>query len=123
VLARSSRLRRSAEFTLTVRRGRRVARRLLVLHLLRTEAAEPPRCGFVVSKAVGSAAARNLVKRRLRHLMREKMPLLPEGSMLVVRALPAASGADAAGLGGELDEALTAALARTARAAHRSGGR
>jgi ribonuclease P protein component len=78
----------------------------MVVHLLLSDEAVPPRAGLIVSKAVGSAAARNTVKRRLRHLMREKMPQLPEGSMLVVRALPAAASADSATLGAELESAL-----------------
>jgi ribonuclease P protein component len=94
------------------------------VHLLLTEEPLPPRCGLVVSKAVGSAATRNTVKRRLRHLMREKMPQLPEGSMLVLRALPAAAGAGSAELATDLDSALSSALggARAARPG-RGGGR
>jgi ribonuclease P protein component len=106
VLSADQRVRRGADFTAIVRRGRRAGRSSVVVHLLRTGQPEPVRCGFVVSKAVGSATARNTVKRRLRHLMREKMPLLPEGSLLVVRALPAAAGADSHALGAELDSAL-----------------
>ena len=112
MLSARDRLRRSADFTAVVRGGRRAGRSRLVVHLLLTDEAEPARCGLVVSKAVGSAAARNTVKRRLRHLMREKMPLLPEGSMLVVRARPAAAGADSALLGADLDSALTRVLRR-----------
>jgi ribonuclease P protein component len=84
----------------------------VVVHLLLTDEDAPARCGLVVSKAVGSAAARNTVKRRLRHLMREKMPLLPEGSLLVVRALPAAAGADSVVLDADLDGALRRLLGR-----------
>ena len=84
----------------------------MVVHLLLSDEAVPARAGLVVSKAVGSAAARNTVKRRLRHLMREKMRLLPEGSMLVVRALPAAAGADSTILGADLEGALRRLLAR-----------
>jgi ribonuclease P protein component len=124
VLSASHRLRRSADFTAVVRRGRRAGRSTLVVHLLpvadaadvvpgsEPENPAPARCGFVVSKAVGSAAERNTVKRRLRHLMREKMPLLPEGSRLVVRALPAATTADFDALGADLDSALRRVLRR-----------
>jgi ribonuclease P protein component len=110
VLSAPHRLRRSAEFAAVVRKGRRAGRRTVVVHLLRTGETAPPRCGFVVSRAVGSAAVRNAVKRRLRHLMREKMPQLPEGSLLVVRALPPAAEAEFAGLGADLDGALTKLL-------------
>jgi ribonuclease P protein component len=66
----------------------------------------PARVGFVVSKAVGTAVTRNLVKRRLRHLMRERVALLEDGSLLVVRALPAAAAASYRDLGAELDRCL-----------------
>ena len=48
------------------------------------------RVGLVVSKAVGNAVARNQVKRRLRHLVRERLAAAPGLGVLVVRALPAA---------------------------------
>lgn len=64
------------------------------------------RAGFVVSKAVGNAVVRNTVKRRLRHLMRERIDLLPPGSLVVVRALPGAGDADHPHLARDLDAAL-----------------
>jgi ribonuclease P protein component len=115
VLPASHRLRRSGDFGRAVRRGRRVGRERVVVHLLRTDEPVPVRCGFVVSKAVGSAVVRNTVKRRLRHLMREKMPLLPDGSLVVVRALPAAAGAGSRALGGDLERALRRVLGGGAR--------
>ena len=65
-----------------------------------------PRVGFVVSKAVGPAVTRNLVKRRLRHLARERTGALPPHGMLVVRALPAAADASYDQLARELDRCL-----------------
>ena len=50
-----------------------------------------PRVGFVVSKAVGNAVTRNRVKRRLRHLCRPLVDELEDGTVIVVRALPAAA--------------------------------
>ena len=85
----------------------------MVVHLLapRTEHAHPvlpadPLVGFVVSKAVGPAVTRNLVKRRLRHLARERTASLPPRGMLVVRALPAAADASYDELARELDRCL-----------------
>lgn len=66
----------------------------------------------MVSKAVGSAVTRNLVKRRLRHLLRDRLSHLPEGAMLVVRALPAAASAEYDELAGELDRCLRKGLDR-----------
>jgi ribonuclease P protein component len=66
-----------------------------------------PRVGFVVSKAVGPAVVRNLVKRRLRHLARERTDSLPPRGMLVVRALPAAADTSYDELARELDRCLS----------------
>ena len=81
---------------------------LLVPSLDRAQPAVPdrPRVGFVVSKAVGRAVTRNLVKRRLRHLARERTGALPPHGMLVVRALPAAADASYDELARELDRCL-----------------
>ncbi|MGY2876945.1 ribonuclease P protein component [Marmoricola sp. URHA0025 HA25] len=69
-------------------------------------AAPPARVGFVVSRAVGGAVVRNRVKRRLRHLMRERVAAVPSGSLLVVRAQPAAAEASHRDLGDALDRCL-----------------
>jgi ribonuclease P protein component len=71
----------------------------------------PARAGFVVSKAVGKAVVRNKVRRRLRHLVRDRIAALPPGAMLVVRALPSAATAPASVLATDLDAALAAASA------------
>ena len=113
MLASPNRLTASGEFQQTVRRGQRAGGPLLVVHLLGATAAEPstapPRAGFVVSRAVGPAVTRNRVKRRLRHLVREHLADLPAGSLLVVRAQPAAANADAAELRAELARCLVKA--------------
>jgi ribonuclease P protein component len=113
VLDRSHRLTSSTLFTTATRRGRRAGTRTVVLHLLvdPADAGRPaehahPQAGFVVSKAVGNAVTRNQVKRRLRHLARERISGLPGTAVLVVRALPAAAGASYAELGVDLDAAL-----------------
>ena len=49
------------------------------------------RAGFVVSKAVGGAVVRNRVKRRLRHLVAERLVADPFPRDVVVRALPASA--------------------------------
>jgi ribonuclease P protein component len=79
-----------------------------------------PRVGFVVGKAVGNAVVRNQVKRRLRHLARERLASLPGAAVLVVRALPAAATASYAELGRDLDRALGKLLARSSRVESRS---
>lgn len=105
MLTRENRLTSSQEFVRTVRRGRRAGTRTLVLHLGETPGPRA-RVGFVVSKAVGTAVVRNRVKRRLRHLARDRVRSLPGSVVLVVRALPAAAVADFQTLGADFDAAL-----------------
>ncbi|GAB2739816.1 hypothetical protein GCM10027174_11430 [Salinifilum aidingensis] len=69
-------------------------------------ASPPARVGFVVSRAVGNAVVRHRVTRRLRHLMRNRLPSLPAGTLVVVRALKPAADASSAELGTDLDAAL-----------------
>ncbi|MFI2708667.1 ribonuclease P protein component [Micromonospora sp. NPDC018662] len=133
MLAAAQRLRRSSDFAAAVRGGRRVGRGAVVVHLTLpgpadatatpspeparsgAETSAPRRAGFVVSKAVGGAVVRNKVRRRLRHLVRERLAELPAGTTLVVRALPPAADAAYARLGADLDAALAAARAPRGR--------
>lgn len=113
MLPATARMRRRTEFTATVRKGRRAGRPCLAGHLLvRLDCAESPRVGFIVSRAVGPAVTRNLVRRRLRHLAAGYVRSLPEGSLLVLRANPAAATASQADLAAELDLVLGALLRR-----------
>lgn len=106
MLAAVHRLRTSAEFSQTLRRGRRAGRPLLSVHLLVLADGAPPRVGLVVSKGVGGSVVRHRVSRQLRHLACERLARLPDGSRLVVRAAPAAAGSTSAALGADLDAAL-----------------
>lgn len=99
-------MRTSEEFRQTIRFGKRSVRPTLVAHVVPGGTGHTS-VGFVVSKAVGPAVVRNRVKRRLRHLMRARIDRLPEGTRLVVRALPSAAEQSAASLAGDLDAALT----------------
>lgn len=124
MLPAGARLRRSADFTATLRASRATrAGGVLVLHAALTpdsadgpgpDHASPPRVGLVVPRAVGPAVTRNLVRRRLRHLLRDRLERLPAGSRLVVRVLPPAAGATYPALGRALDSALERALAARA---------
>ena len=111
------RMRRRADFAAAVRRGRRGTTRRVVVHYAGGDPASPALVGFVVSRAVGGAVDRNRVKRRLRGLMAHEVPGLPDGSLVVVRALPDSADATSAELSGDLGEALFAA--RSARSSRR----
>ncbi|TSB32243.1 ribonuclease P protein component [Streptomyces benahoarensis] len=130
MLPTENRLRRREDFATAVRRGRRAGRPLLVVHLrsgatdphAAGEHVSPARAGFVVSKAVGGAVVRNKVKRRLRHLLRDRLPALPAGSLVVVRALPGAGESDHDQLARDLDAALKRLLGEVPRGCHPTGG-
>ena len=64
----------------------------MVAHVL-TKSTRPTRVGFVVSKAVGNAATRNRVKRRMRHICAEVLEERSQSADIVVRALPRSSTA------------------------------
>ena len=88
------RLSRSAEFERVYRQGRSFGNRYLVLHAFpRTDAGElteGPRLGLSVSRKVGGAVERNLVKRLLREAFVTLSPALPLDVDIVVVARPEA---------------------------------
>lgn len=113
MLPSGNRMRRRDEFTLAVRRGDRAGRPRLVVHLrTRDDVDEPPRIGFTVGRPVGDAVVRNKVRRRLRHLVRERIHRLPQGSLLVVRANQKAGTARNDELAADLDAVLDRLLRR-----------
>lgn len=117
MLPRDSRVRTPAEFSETLRSGARAGRRNVVVsaHL----SSPGVKAGFIVSKAVGNAVTRNLVKRRLRAAVAELIagPLKGHpGVRIVVRALPPSGGADWPTLQGEVASGVRSALAKAERA-------
>lgn len=91
MLPKAARMSSTEEFRDAVRRGVRMGRPTLVVHLTAPGSDGDVRVGFVVSKAVGNAVTRNRVKRRLRHLSALELPQTPPGTRVVVRALPRAA--------------------------------
>ena len=122
MLAAEQRLRQAGEFSAAIRSGERAGRGGLVIHLYPARTDGSARAGFVVPRAVGPAVTRNLVRRRLRHLLRERLSALPAGTDVVVRVLPAAAGATYQALGSDLDAALAAAQRRHSRGRDRRRG-
>ncbi|WP_417220113.1 ribonuclease P protein component [Arthrobacter sp.] len=117
MLPKKHRLRSPAGFSVTVRSGARSGRRNVVLYALthpETQQSVPSRYGFIVSKAVGNAVTRNLVKRRLRAVAAES-PAQDVGYDIVMRALPASAHASWSELSAEARSALESARRQAAR--------
>jgi ribonuclease P protein component len=77
-------------------------------------AGQPPRVGFVVSKAVGNAVVRNRTKRVLRALMSARLGALPDGVDVIVRANAQLPGTPRTLLVQDLDKQLATVLRRVA---------
>jgi ribonuclease P protein component len=88
------RLSRSAEFERVYRQGRSKGNRFLVLYAFprASEDEDGPRLGLSVSRRVGGAVDRTMVKRALREAFWEEARRLPDGSDYVVVARPEARG-------------------------------
>ena len=125
MLPPENRLHGAGDYRSTVRRGVRVGRPLVVVHLIpgTDGAGSPVRVGFVVGRSVGGAVVRNAVRRRLRHLLRDRLERLPTGSQVVIRAQPEAASVPGRTLSRDLDDALDHALSRVQGDGVRSGDR
>ena len=88
MLAKANRVVLAGDFRAAVRRGRRATTPSAVYYRLPTDPANPLRFGVIVSKAVGNAVNRNLVRRRLRALGRERVDAGGTGEDVVIRVLP-----------------------------------
>jgi ribonuclease P protein component len=112
MLSSKNRMRLSADFSTTVRSGARSGRRNLVLYAVPTALDQPSIFGFIVSKAVGNAVTRNLVKRRLREIAVHTLRAYPQGLSVVVRALPPAAKADFGALSNDYRKTFAAATSK-----------
>lgn len=110
MLPRAHRMVDPADFRSTIRTGSRGGDPLVVVHARTDEGEENRLVGFVVPKReIKRANGRNRVKRQLRHLMRERVADLPEGSRIVVRASSKALGVPSKVLGDHLDRVMARA--------------
>jgi len=123
---RAHRLRASADFARTRQQGRRLnSAHLTLIYTQRppnaspttppndTSAssaqrmtASPTRIGFSISKRVGDAVRRNLVKRRLREHIRRALWKIAPGWDMIIGARAGAAQADSATLGAETRDLL-----------------
>ncbi len=120
--SRGGRLSRSAEFERVYRHGRSSATRHFVVYVFDSPTAGPSRLGLSVSRNVGGAVQRNLVKRVLREAFAAIVEQVGDGHDLVVVARPgAAELAERDGLAG-VQEALAELLAKAGLTAVATGG-
>jgi ribonuclease P protein component len=128
-------MRRGDEFDRAVRSGIRTGRDTVVIHVVWgrsdvsvhpqsgdeavdescEQASDRTRVGFVVSRAVGPAVVRARVKRRLRHVMRERVSRFPARSLVVVRATPRAAGASSSTLAADVDRLIESVTRKAGR--------
>ncbi|MGI8392369.1 ribonuclease P protein component [Leucobacter sp. W1038] len=119
--ARQHRITRGDDYRRIVRNGYRVGGALCITHaVLRvhddtgaasdetrsTQQPLPARFGFIVSKAVGGAVTRNLVRRRLKGIVERHLGSGFTGVDIVLRALPTSGSAQFSDLNREIDRAL-----------------
>ncbi|QTD53701.1 ribonuclease P protein component [Sulfidibacter corallicola] len=76
-------LRKSSEFQKVFQRGRKVVTYTLIFRVLPNDLPES-RIGLTVSRKVGKATKRNLIKRRVREAFRERKALFPQGFDIVI---------------------------------------
>ena len=78
IMKRQYRLRRNSDFLRVRQSGKFKASSLMVLAFLRNEL-DHSRFGFAVSKRMGNAVQRNKIKRRLREVVRLRLPRIKAG--------------------------------------------
>lgn len=89
MLARAHRITSGDDYRFAVRKGVRAGTRGLTVSVApRPHAALPTRFGFIVSKRVGIAVARNTMRRRLKAISLELLTDLPSGLDVVYRMHP-----------------------------------
>ena len=106
MLAKANRITRGADYRTTVRRGTRFSGTNTLTYIRPNPDSDVVRFGFIVSKAVGVAVRRNLVRRRLKAAAYDLLPRFGDGGVdVVIRALPASAQAPWATLHEEVSRA------------------
>jgi ribonuclease P protein component len=116
VLPKNARLTVSADFARATKSGTRVTTENFVgyLYISPVTNNDHPKCGLIVNKAIGGSVARHSLARKVRHAVAPQLTKLPNGSLLVIRAL-AKNKIDTTGL--EVEKLINKLLERSSRAA------
>lgn len=89
-----------------MRAGRRVGGALCITHAVLRAPGDPARFGFIVSKAIGNAVTRNLIRRRMKTVVERRLHAGIVELDVVFRALPAVTDASFEQLEREMNRAL-----------------
>jgi ribonuclease P protein component len=93
LLPRKFRLCKNKDFRIIYRSGKSISNQFLVLYIRKNNINET-RIGFSISKKIGKANERNLLKRQLREITRKFLPLIKSGYDLVFVARQRIKGLD-----------------------------
>lgn len=85
MLSRDNRLRKKYQFNYVYKNGGRVSGKCLTLHYTPSKT-KNVKIGFAVTKKVGKAHIRNLVRRRLREMIRKQLPNLKQNFNIIIMA-------------------------------------
>lgn len=107
MLARPYRLTQGSDYRVVVRRGSRCGGARVITSMMTTGESRVPRFGFIISKQVGGAVVRNTVRRRLKAVCAEALSRVPEGTDVVIRALPSSATATYDELQSDVDRCLS----------------
>ncbi len=88
MLPRNARLTSPSDFAKTTKSGIRVTSTHFVGYLhVQSNEITPARAGLIIGKSVGGSVTRHRLSRQVRHAIAPQISSLPEGALLVIRAL------------------------------------
>ena len=116
MLPKNARLTISADFARATKSGTRVTTENFVgyLYISPVTNNDHPKCGLIVNKGVGGSVARHTLARKVRHAVAPQLTKLPNGSLLVIRAL-VKNKVETTGV--EVEKLVNKLLERSSRAA------
>ena len=116
MLPKNARLTVSADFARATKSGTRVTTENFVgyLYISPVTNQDQPKCGLIINKSVGGSVMRHALARKVRHAVNPQLAKLPNGSLLVIRAL---AKNDINGVGVEIEKLTNKLLDRTSRIA------
>ena len=114
MLPKNARLTVSADFARATKSGTRVTTENFVgyLYISPVTNHDLPKCGLIINKSVGGSVTRHALARKVRHAVNPQLAKLPNGSLLVIRAL---AKNDINGVGVEIEKLTNKLLDRASR--------